>query len=80
MNIEDTLRDFIVKELGWQGDREQLTPDYDLLQNDVIDSLAIFELVSLIEERLGVEIADDDLVPENFTTIASMTRMVTARQ
>lgn len=76
MTVEDSLRDFIVTDLGWTGDRALLTEEYDLLEHDVIDSIGVFQLVSLIEERLGVEIPDDELVPENFQSIGALARMV----
>jgi acyl carrier protein len=76
MTIQENLRDFIVTDLGWTGDRSLLTDDYDLLEHDVIDSIGVFQLVSLIEERLGVEVPDDELVPENFSSIGALARMV----
>jgi acyl carrier protein len=80
MSTEESLRDFIVEDLGWGGDPAQLTGDYDLLENGVIDSIGVFQLVSLIEERLGVEVPDDDLVPENFASVAALARMVDAHR
>ena len=41
MSIEDEVRGFITTELGWAGSPSDLTPDYDLLDNDVIDSIAV---------------------------------------
>lgn len=80
MSTEESLRDFIVNDLGWSGDRALLTDDYDLLENDVIDSIGVFQLVSLIEERLGVEVPDDELVPENFSSVGALARMVDAHR
>jgi acyl carrier protein len=79
MAIEDRIRDFIVDELGWRGERAELTDDYPLIDNDVIDSLGIFQIVTFLEESEGVEVADDDLVPENFVSIRAIARMATAK-
>lgn len=76
MSTEDSIRDFIVNDLGWSGDRELLRGDYDLLENDVVDSIGVFQLVTLIEERLGVEVPDDELVPENFASVGALAGMV----
>lgn len=76
MSTEDSLREFIVNDLGWSGDRSVLTDDYDLMEHDVIDSIGVFQLVSLVEERLGVAVPDDELVPENFQSIGTLARMV----
>jgi acyl carrier protein len=76
MSIQDSLRDFIVNDLGWSGDRSLLTDDYDLLEHDVVDSIGVFQLVSLVEERLGIEVPDEELVPENFQSIGALAGMV----
>ena len=74
--VEQQLRDFIVQELRWSGAPELLTPDYPLIDNDVIDSLAIFEIVNFIEDHYGIKLGDDELTPENFETLGAMARLV----
>ncbi len=76
MTNEDIVRELIVKDLGWTGNVKDLTPDYDLIENDVVDSLGIMKLVALIEERFGTEVPDEQLVPENFASIRAMSNMI----
>lgn len=80
MDIEDRLRSFIVEELGYSGDPSALDDDYPLIDNQVIDSLGIFQILSWLESELGVEIPDEDLVPDNFGSIGAITRLVRERQ
>ena len=35
--------------------------------------------MTFIEQTYGVEVADDDLVPENFETIAAIARLVDSK-
>jgi len=72
----DVLRDFILHELHWDGRAEQLTSDYALIENHVVDSLGLFTLVAFVEEQFGVKILDEDLVPENFGTINAITALI----
>lgn len=76
MQSSDKVAGFIVDELGWTGPREALTDDYPLLANNVIDSLGLFRIVEFVENEYGVEIPDDELLPENFETLGAITRMV----
>jgi len=46
----------------------------------VLDSMGIFELVTHLEQRFGVEIFDEELLPENFGTVASIARLVESKQ
>jgi acyl carrier protein len=55
------------------GDGEGLT------QNGIIDSLAIFRLVSFLEDTFAVRIADDEIVNENFASVDTIDRLVTAK-
>jgi len=72
----DTLRTFIKNDLHYEGRAETLTPDYHLAENHVVDSMGLFKLVSFIEEQFGVEVGDEELIPENFGTIGQMVRLI----
>lgn len=78
MGIEGKLREFVIEELRWDQ-RKQLETDYQLIQNGVVDSLGILSLVSFIEDEFGVQIQDEELVPEHFATISAITRLVTSK-
>jgi acyl carrier protein len=47
-----------------------------LIDTGVIDSMGLIQIVTFIEERTGVRIPDDALIPDNFQTVESMERMV----
>ena len=76
MNTAETLRNFIVSELHWNGRREELTSEYPLIENHVVDSLGLFVLVSFVEEQFGVDVGDEELIPENFGTIRAITALI----
>ncbi|HEV8339864.1 MAG TPA: acyl carrier protein [bacterium] len=76
MSAADTLRDFIVQELHWDGKKEDLTPDYLLIENHVLDSMGLFTLVSFVEEQFGVEVRDEELVPDNFGSIGAIVALI----
>ena len=50
--------------------------DQPLLDSGLIDSMGIFELVSALENECGVRIEDDELIPENFNSIDTITGLV----
>ena len=76
MDVEQQVRQFIVDRTRWHGPPEGLTADYQLIENDVLDSMGIFETIAFLEDQFGIEVQDDDLVPENFQTIAAIARLV----
>ena len=79
MKVEDRVRQFLLEEVGWQGDPSTLTSDVPLLDSGILDSIGIFQLVAALEEEYDVQIQDRDLVPENFGSIKGIVRLVHAR-
>jgi acyl carrier protein len=80
MSAQDSVRDFIVSELRFRGQAKDLKGDYPLLENDVLDSMGIFQVVSFLESEFGIEVDDEDLVPDNFGTIDDIARLVESKQ
>lgn len=70
------LRDFLLGELHWDEARGALTPDFKLIENHVVDSMGLLMLVSFIEERFGIQLADEELAPEHFGTLQSIAQLV----
>lgn len=75
--IEAALREHVCSR--YAGGRA-LEPEDDLLGSGVVDSMGVYELSSFIEERFGVTVQNDDVVPDNFRSLGAMTRYVAARK
>jgi acyl carrier protein len=54
------------------GNDGGLTDTQSLLDAGVIDSTGVLELVSFLERTYRIRINDEDLVPENLDSIASI--------
>jgi len=78
-DVEKTIRKFVVEELMFQKDESVLKMDDSLLEKRVIDSAGMLELVSFLEKQYGIAIGRTDIVPENFETIESISKLVDAR-
>lgn len=76
MSTTTDLRQLILEGSNSDDLADRLTDDYPLLENQVIDSMGIFELVNALEQRYGIEILDEELVPENFGTLSTISRFV----
>ena len=74
--VEKTIRKFVVEELMFQKDETLLKLDDSLLEKRVIDSAGMLELVSFLEKQYGIAIGRTDIVPENFETIQSISKLV----
>jgi acyl carrier protein len=66
------IRKFIVDNFLFGQDDAALADDGSLLEHGVIDSTGMLELVNFLETRYAIEVADEDLIPENLDSIASL--------
>lgn len=76
---DDHIRAFVIENFLFGDSDRVLGPDDSLIKNDIVDSTGILELVAFIEDRYGILVADAEIVPENFDTIASLSRFVSSK-
>ncbi|GAA4760823.1 hypothetical protein GCM10023350_53930 [Nocardioides endophyticus] len=75
------LIDVVVTTLGIEERRADLSAGTELLGGiPELDSLALVELVVVIEERFGIAIDDSEFTGEVFETLGSLAAFVTAKQ
>jgi len=67
-SIEETVRNFVVEHFLF-GDGEAVRGDTSFLEEGIIDSTGILELVMFLEETYGIKVEDNELVPQNFDTV-----------
>jgi acyl carrier protein len=78
--IQEELIEFIVTNYLF-GDTARVPRDDDsLVEEGIIDSTGILELIEFIGSRFGVEVSESETVPENFGSISSLTEFVMSKQ
>ncbi len=49
-----------------------VAPDTALLETGILDSLGILDVVSFLEREFAITISDEELVPENFQSLETL--------
>jgi len=76
----ERLRHLIAENLDLGLTVEQVDPGAALLEDGLkLDSLAIVELISLIEETFGIELGEDDLNMDAFRSTSSLAAVIDRR-
>ena len=52
----------------------------DLLETGILDSVGVLDLVARLESDFDIAVADEDLTPENFRTVAALAAFVLAKR
>jgi acyl carrier protein len=66
--MQKTIRTFIVDNFLF-GRQNGLTDNESLLEQGVIDSIGLLELISFLQKQYGIKVADEDLIPANLDSI-----------
>jgi acyl carrier protein len=78
MQIKQELRQFVIDNFLY-GRPGELRDEDSFLENGIIDSTGVLELIAFLEERFGLELEETDLTPENLDSINKVTRLVESR-
>ncbi len=70
--IKIEIREFIVENFLF-GDDDGFSDDTSFLEEGIIDSTGILELVNYIEEEFSITIDDEELIPENLDSLNNIT-------
>ena len=76
-NTIDHLKHLIAEELDVNIQMAEIEPDAPLLEDGLgLDSIAIVELITLIEEKFAVEFDEDDLDMEAFANVRTLSQWI----
>lgn len=74
MNREEIILEIIqriTEDLG-----ATISMDTELMDTGVVDSVFIMELVAELEDRFGIEIAGEDILPDYFENVSQISKMI----
>jgi acyl carrier protein len=77
--IEQEIKGFVVSNFLYGQDGLSLANDQSFLENGIIDSTGVLELVAFIEERFGIAVADRELVPENLDSVQNASAFISRK-
>jgi acyl carrier protein len=73
-DVRSEIKSYIQNEFVKGGDVD--LDNVDLLEEEIVDSLGIFTLVSFIEDKFGVSVDPEDINLDNFQNLDTITKLV----
>ena len=70
-DFKNTIKQFIIDNFLF-GDDEGLVDDVSFLEEGIIDSTGMLELITFLEEDFSIEIDDEEMIPENLDSINNL--------
>ncbi len=79
-NIEQTIMEYMTEEFLQDKDWVDLTEDTQLIDDNVLDSLGIFVVISFLETEFEVEVEPDEVTVDNFGSVRAIGNFVREKQ
>jgi acyl carrier protein len=76
MNSTTQIRSFIFENFLFDADESSLGNDDSFLEQGVIDSTGVLELVNWLEETFSLKVQDEELVPENLDSVNKLASFI----
>ena len=73
------IRSFIIENFLF-GDDDGLKDDASFLDEGIVDSTGILELVAFVEETFKITVEDEELIPENLDSINNVVNYLERKQ
>ncbi len=74
------IRTFLAENLLFSTDGFPYGDEESLLETGVVDSTGILELVLFVEETFGLQVPDDDVIPDHFDSVARLAAYIESRE
>jgi acyl carrier protein len=74
--LKTELRKYIIENFLFGQDEAVLTDEVSFLEQGLIDSTGVLEIVAHLEQAYGVKVEDEELVPQNFDSVNNLTAYI----
>ena len=71
----ETVKEFVVEKFLF-GDHDEFQEETSFLEEGLIDSTGILELVMFLEETYGIKIEDEELIPQNMDSLRNIAQFL----
>jgi acyl carrier protein len=79
MTRNDELREFVTDNFMFGKPYKGFADDDSFIERGIIDSTAVMELVTFLENRYRIKLLDEDLIPDNLDSVNGLARFVDSR-
>ena len=76
MKVETQIKEYIAENLLFSSNGYPYANEVSFLEEGIVDSQGVMELVMFVEETFGVEVDDLDIIPDNFDSVSQLTAYI----
>ncbi|HAG94791.1 MAG: acyl carrier protein [Pseudomonadales bacterium] len=80
MPTREKLKNYILENYLFTDDQSALNDSDSFMEQGIIDSTGIMEVVFFLEEEFDIQVQDEEMIPENLDSIDNLVAFVEKRQ
>ncbi len=78
--IKNSIRTFIIDSFLFGDTRQVIADDMSLIDNNLVDSTGVLELVFFLESTFGISVSDTEVIPQNLDSIGAMAAFIESKR
>jgi acyl carrier protein len=78
-NIKDQVRTYLLDNFLMGGTAQDIQDDTSFMTRRILDSTGFIELISYLQEQFGIQIKDEEMVPENLDSLKNIEKFVSGK-
>lgn len=79
MSVSDQIRSHVLDNFLFTRDQGRLKNDASFLEEGIVDSTGVLELVMFVEENFDITVEDEEILPDNFDSVNALAGYVQAK-
>ncbi len=79
MDVKQKIRTFIFENFLFDAEEGDLLNDSSFLDQGIIDSTGVLELVEWLEDDFGISVDDEELIPENLDSVNNLAAFIAGK-
>jgi acyl carrier protein len=79
MSIEDQIKQYVAENFLFSDDGYTLPDEASFLEEGIVDSTGVLELILFVEETYGITVDNEDVLPENFDSVSQLSAFIRSK-
>ncbi|PKK84311.1 MAG: acyl carrier protein [candidate division Zixibacteria bacterium HGW-Zixibacteria-1] len=76
VQVQKKLKDFITETFLVGSDISNIAENDSFMEKEIIDSTGVLELTAFVETEFGINIEDNEMIPDNLDSIAKLVKFI----
>ena len=78
-NAEEMIRTYIAENMLFSDDGYPHSDSASFLEEGIVDSMGILELMMFVEENFHITVEDEEVVPDNFDSVSKLAAYIRSK-